>query len=146
MQNGLALSTTSVQPARHDPPLDLGLGPEQQRHPDAEQRDLYCARHQRDDGAGFARQTLLSESATDDTLRARNANAQFDNLSTQADLMDASRVEIVTGGAVEFQSQSLTLAQGGQVAVSAVNRAQVDAGRRNDRRFGRGGQPVAERQ
>ncbi|MDH7588965.1 filamentous haemagglutinin family protein [Serratia bockelmannii] len=51
----------------------------------------------------------------------------FDNLSTLGDRRDLSRVEIVSGGAVDFQGSSLTLATGGQVAVSAVGRAQVAA-------------------
>ncbi|CAI1675762.1 filamentous haemagglutinin family protein [Serratia entomophila] len=51
----------------------------------------------------------------------------FDNLSTLGDRRDLSRVEIVSGGTVEFQGDSLTLATGGQVAVSAARRALVAA-------------------
>ncbi len=50
------------------------------------------------------------------------AIGQFNNLSTLSDRKDRSRVEIVTGGVVDFQSGSLTMAQGGQVAVSAGKR------------------------
>jgi len=56
----------------------------------------------------------------------------FDNLSKLSDRRDQSRVEIVSGGNVEFQGDSLTLATGGQIAVSATgrsfvaNRAQLD--------------------
>ncbi|GGF06588.1 hypothetical protein GCM10011611_10090 [Aliidongia dinghuensis] len=56
------------------------------------------------------------------------ATGTFDDLSTLADLQDQSRVEIVTGGTAEFQANSLTLAQGGQVAVSAAKRIQADSG------------------
>ncbi|MCE1117219.1 MULTISPECIES: filamentous haemagglutinin family protein [Pseudomonas] len=47
----------------------------------------------------------------------------FDNLSGAADDRSLSRVEIVSGGTVEFQPGSLTLATGGQVAVSAGQRS-----------------------
>jgi filamentous hemagglutinin family protein len=56
------------------------------------------------------------------------AGSSFDDLSNLPDLEDESRVEIVTGGTVEFQGNSLTLATGGQIAVSAVQRVQVDTG------------------
>ncbi len=56
------------------------------------------------------------------------ANGQFDNLSTLADRQDQSRVEIVTGGLVDFKSGSLTMAQGGQVAVSAGKRVFAESG------------------
>lgn len=49
----------------------------------------------------------------------------FDNLSTLGDRRDLSRVEIVSGGSVDFQESSLTQATGGQVAVSVDKRAQV---------------------
>ncbi len=51
----------------------------------------------------------------------------FDNLSTLGDRRDLSRVEIVSGGTVEFLANSLTQATGGQVAVSAGKRALVAA-------------------
>lgn len=47
----------------------------------------------------------------------------FDNLSAVADDRSLSRVEIVSGGTVDFQGGSLTLATGGQVAVSAGQRS-----------------------
>ncbi|SEK76345.1 filamentous hemagglutinin family N-terminal domain-containing protein [Pseudomonas sp. NFIX51] len=52
----------------------------------------------------------------------------FDNLSSVADRTDQSRVEIVSGGTVDFQSGSITLATGGQVAVSAGQRSLVRDG------------------
>ncbi|WP_210302435.1 filamentous haemagglutinin family protein [Rhodoblastus sphagnicola] len=54
--------------------------------------------------------------------------AQFDNLSRLTDRRDQSRVEIVTGGLVNFQNGSLTVAQGGQVAVSAGARVFAETG------------------
>uniref|UniRef100_Q07NA8 Filamentous haemagglutinin family outer membrane protein n=1 Tax=Rhodopseudomonas palustris (strain BisA53) TaxID=316055 RepID=Q07NA8_RHOP5 len=54
--------------------------------------------------------------------------AQFNNLSRLTDRRDQSRVEIVTGGLVNFQNGSLTVAQGGQVAVSAGTRVFAEAG------------------
>lgn len=56
------------------------------------------------------------------------ALAQFDNLSALTDRRDQSRVEIVTGGLVNFQNGSLTAAQGGQVAVSAGTRVFAEHG------------------
>ena len=50
------------------------------------------------------------------------ANGQFDNLSLLTDRRDLSRIEIVTGGVANFQNGSLTMAQGGQVSVSAGTR------------------------
>ena len=57
-----------------------------------------------------------------------NATGRFDNLSKVADRTDQSRVEIVSGGTVDFQSGSITLANGGQVAVSAGKRSLVRDG------------------
>ncbi len=61
------------------------------------------------------------------------ATATFNNLSTQVDRPDQSRIEIVTGGNVVFRggaagSGSLTIAQGGQVAVSAGRRIFTENG------------------
>ncbi|WP_456710985.1 filamentous haemagglutinin family protein [Bradyrhizobium sp. USDA 4452] len=56
------------------------------------------------------------------------ASGQFDNLSTLADRPDQSRIEIVTGGTVNFQNGSLTMAQGGQVAASAGKRVFAENG------------------
>jgi filamentous hemagglutinin family protein len=68
------------------------------------------------------RDALIADSATQNVARAGAANAQFNNLSLLADREDESRIEIVTGGTVDFQNGSLTMAQGGQVAVSAGQR------------------------
>ncbi|MBR1220900.1 filamentous hemagglutinin family protein [Bradyrhizobium sp. U87765 SZCCT0131] len=56
------------------------------------------------------------------------ATGQFNNLSTLADRLDQSRVEVVTGGIATFQNGSLTMAQGGQVAVSAGRRVFAESG------------------
>jgi filamentous hemagglutinin family protein len=56
------------------------------------------------------------------------ALAQFDNLSVLTDRRDQSRIEIVTGGLVDFRSGSYTAAQGGQIAVSAGKRVFAGAG------------------
>ncbi|PMX09930.1 filamentous hemagglutinin N-terminal domain-containing protein, partial [Pseudomonas sp. GW460-12] len=52
----------------------------------------------------------------------------FNNLSAVADRTDQSRIEIVSGGTVDFQKGSITLATGGQVAVSAAGRSLVRDG------------------
>ncbi|WP_416773231.1 filamentous hemagglutinin family protein [Pseudomonas sp. RHF3.3-3] len=52
----------------------------------------------------------------------------FNNLSTVSDRTDQSRIEIVSGGNVDFQKGSITLATGGQVAVSAAQRSLVRDG------------------
>ncbi|WND53992.1 filamentous hemagglutinin family protein [Rhodopseudomonas palustris] len=54
--------------------------------------------------------------------RVGAGSGQFDNLSSLADRLDLGRVEIVSGGVVKFDGGSLTLAQGGQIAVSAAGR------------------------
>ncbi|HEY4276102.1 MAG TPA: filamentous hemagglutinin family protein [Rhizomicrobium sp.] len=76
------------------------------------------------------RDALIADSTTQNQARitAANANKQFNNLSLLGDREDQSRVEIVSGGNVEFLGGSLIQAQGGQVAVSAANRIQVDTG------------------
>ncbi|MGE7991484.1 filamentous hemagglutinin family protein [Pseudomonas sp. NPDC089554] len=55
-------------------------------------------------------------------------NGAFDNLSAVADDRSLSRIEIVSGGTVEFQKGSLTLATGGQVAVTAGKRSLLREG------------------
>ncbi len=56
------------------------------------------------------------------------ATGQFDNLSTLADRKDQSRIEIVTGGLVDFGNGSLTMARGGQVAAFAGKRVFAENG------------------
>ncbi|MCE4063384.1 filamentous hemagglutinin family protein [Pandoraea sputorum] len=71
------------------------------------------------------RAAMIQDSAAQDALRNKSATGMFDNLSALSDRRDQSRVEIVTGGDVNFQSDSLTLATGGQLAVSAARRSFV---------------------
>jgi len=56
------------------------------------------------------------------------AAGQFDNLSTLVDRPDQSRIEIVTGGTIDFRNGSLTMAQGGQVSASAGKRVFAETG------------------
>lgn len=82
-----------------------------------------------DDGVTTAlnsqRDALISESAAQDLLRANSVAGRFDNLAKLSDRRDQSRIEIVSGGNVEFQGGSTTLATGGQIAVSAAKRSFV---------------------
>ncbi|MDF3838485.1 filamentous hemagglutinin N-terminal domain-containing protein, partial [Cupriavidus basilensis] len=82
-----------------------------------------------DDGKTTAldsqRDALIQDSAAQDLLRAGAASALFDNLSRLSDRRDQSRIEIVTGGDAVFDADSLTLATGGQIAVSAAQRSFV---------------------
>ena len=71
------------------------------------------------------RNALLQESVAQDKLRADTAQGVFDNLSRLSDRRDLSRIEIVSGGDVLFADNSLSLATGGQIQVSAARRALV---------------------
>jgi filamentous hemagglutinin family protein len=74
------------------------------------------------------RASLITQSAVQDLARRGAAQGVFDNLSRQDDREDLSRVEIVSGGGVDFAGGSLTLATGGQIAVSAAGASQVEDG------------------
>ncbi|MBB4198911.1 hypothetical protein CCR94_15855 [Rhodoblastus sphagnicola] len=74
------------------------------------------------------RDALIAASAPQNAARSSAAFGAFDNLSKLADRMDQSRIEIVTGGNAIFKRGSLTIAQGGQVAVSAGKRIFVEDG------------------
>ncbi|WP_206176129.1 filamentous haemagglutinin family protein [Variovorax sp. RKNM96] len=56
----------------------------------------------------------------------------FDNLSGVVDRSDLSRVEIVSGSTVEFQGGSMTLATGGEIAVSSPKRTLIAKGAQLD--------------
>ncbi|WP_236556065.1 filamentous haemagglutinin family protein [Alcanivorax sp. S71-1-4] len=56
---------------------------------------------------------------------APNNGGDFNNLSGVVDRSDLSRVEIVSGGNVDFEGDSMTLATGGEVVVSAAGQASV---------------------
>ncbi|WP_051334612.1 filamentous haemagglutinin family protein [Bradyrhizobium sp. Ai1a-2] len=80
------------------------------------------------------RDGLIDASEAANLLRATTPLGIFNNLSTLADRLDQSRIEIVTGGQVIFEggttpgAGSLTIAQGGQVAVSAGGRVFTETG------------------
>jgi filamentous hemagglutinin family protein len=74
------------------------------------------------------RTALIDASAAQDLARPGAATGVFDNLSPLTDLEDESRIEIVSGGSVDFEGNSLTLATGGQIAVSATQRTFVADG------------------
>ncbi|MGK2742389.1 filamentous hemagglutinin family protein [Tepidicaulis sp. LMO-SS28] len=78
------------------------------------------------------RDGLILESEKADRDRNEAVTGPFDNLSLLSDRLDRSRIEIVTGGNVIFEGGetdgSLTIAQGGQVAVSAAGRVFTDNG------------------
>lgn len=82
-----------------------------------------------DDGKTTAldsqRDALIADSVKLDKLRAQAAAGAYDNLSRLSDRRDQSRIEIVSGGDVRFEGDSLTLATGGQIAVTAADRAFV---------------------
>ncbi|QNK66562.1 filamentous haemagglutinin family protein [Variovorax sp. PAMC26660] len=82
-----------------------------------------------DDGKASAldsqRDALIKESAAQDVLRTAAASGAFDNLANLADRRDQSRIEIVSGGDIRFEGESLTLATGGQIAASAARRSFV---------------------
>ncbi len=72
------------------------------------------------------RDALVADSEIQNSTRP--TNIRFDNISTLADREDQSRIDLVSGGQVTFRNNSLTMAQGGQVAVSAVKRVFVEDG------------------
>ncbi len=74
------------------------------------------------------RQTLINQSAEYDLEREGLNDGVFDNLAEQPDRRDQSRVEIVSGGDVIFEDDSLTQATGGQIAVAANDRVRVETG------------------
>ena len=74
------------------------------------------------------RNALIRESAEQDLLRHRQAPGAFDNLSRLSDRRDQSRIEIVSGGDIQFQGGSLALATGGQIAATAARRGFVAQG------------------
>ncbi|MBG4977218.1 filamentous hemagglutinin family protein [Pseudomonas aeruginosa] len=94
-------------------------------------------------GAGaLDSQRDAAQQALDGTTPTNNVIGRFDNLSRVADRSEQSRVEIVSGGSVDFQGGSLTLASGGQVAVSAAGRSLLRDGAQVDV-AGAGGGKVA---
>lgn len=89
-----------------------------------------------DDGKSTAldsqRDALIRESAEQDKLRAASNSGTFDNLSRLQDRREQSRIEVVSGGDVNFQAGSLAVATGGQVIADASRRSYLDDGARVD--------------
>ncbi|HBL86119.1 MAG TPA: hypothetical protein DD399_03575, partial [Alcanivorax sp.] len=71
---------------------------------------------------------MIDESAEYDLEREDLNDGVFDNLAELPDRRDQSRVEIVSGGDVIFEDDSLTQATGGQIAVAASDRVRVESG------------------
>ncbi|WP_158299008.1 filamentous haemagglutinin family protein [Sphingomonas psychrotolerans] len=80
------------------------------------------------DRATNAQRDALANPATNvnSWLLAHQGEGNFN--FTMADRLDRSRVEIMTGGTVDFQAGSQTIAQGGQIAVFARTKAFVGEG------------------
>lgn len=78
------------------------------------------------------RDALIKESAEQDALRGRSNSGTFDNLSRLQDRREQSRIEVVSGGDVNFQAGSMALATGGQVVADAARRSYVGDGARVD--------------
>ncbi|EVT72691.1 transporter [Stenotrophomonas maltophilia 5BA-I-2] len=89
-----------------------------------------------DDGKTTAldsqRDALIRESAEQDKLRGASNSGTFDNLSRLQDRREQSRIEVVSGGDVNFQAGSLAVATGGQVIADASRRSYLDDGARVD--------------
>jgi filamentous hemagglutinin family protein len=64
------------------------------------------------------RAQLIATSASDNAARL-TASPALNDVAELADELDQSRIEITSGGVVDFATNSLTMAQGGQVAVAA---------------------------
>ncbi|MGF6416711.1 filamentous hemagglutinin family protein [Stenotrophomonas sp. AN71] len=78
------------------------------------------------------RDALIKASTEQDALRAASSAGTFDNLSRLQDRRDQSRVEIVSGGDINFKDGSLTVATGGQVVGDAARRSYVGNGAQVD--------------
>ncbi|MEI2262069.1 filamentous hemagglutinin family protein [Stenotrophomonas indicatrix] len=89
-----------------------------------------------DDGKTTAldsqRDALIKESDEQDKLRGASNSGTFDNLSRLQDRREQSRIEVVSGGDVNFQAGSLAVATGGQVIADASRRSYLDDGARVD--------------
>lgn len=89
-----------------------------------------------DDGKSTAldsqRDALIKESTEQDKLRGSSSSGTFDNLSRLQDRREQSRIEVVSGGDVNFQAGALAVATGGQVIADASRRSYLDDGARVD--------------
>lgn len=121
MQNGVLLSTTTTEQRgtihlltdTTDDTTSVTIGP---------QSTMAITLDTSGSGAlNSQRAGAITASASADASRVTQAetSAILNDEALLSDRQDLSRVEITTGGLVDFQSGSLTLATGGQVAVSA---------------------------
>jgi filamentous hemagglutinin family protein len=76
------------------------------------------------------RATLIAQSTVGGLPHTIDSSGapELNDVGTLPDLLDESRIEIVTGGFVQFDDTSLTLAQGGQIAVQAGYRVWAGSG------------------
>jgi filamentous hemagglutinin family protein len=128
-QNGIALSTTSVayrgtihllsSATDRFAAVTLGSNAYTLIEPDLSSSAT---------GLDSQRAGLLADAANANSIRQAAISGVFNDLSPLGDLEDESRIEIVSGNTVEFQSGSDSSAPGGQIAVYAANRVQVDTG------------------
>ncbi|MFJ3047929.1 filamentous hemagglutinin family protein [Herbaspirillum chlorophenolicum] len=128
-QNGVVLATTTANTrgtihllnSASDTQGSVTLG-----------KDSYTAVLISDDGQTSSlnsqRDALIADSAAQDAVRPAASSGRFDNLSKLADRRDQSRVEIVSGGNINFEDGSLTLATGGQIGATAGARSFVAQG------------------
>ena len=82
-----------------------------------------------DDGTtatNTARANLIAQSSANNLSRA--TASLLGNQVAMPDQQYQSRIEIVSGGTVEFQNNSLNLSTGGQIAIYAAGRALADTG------------------
>lgn len=74
------------------------------------------------------RDTKVNAAGSLNALRAAGGQLRLNNSGSLADRLDLSRIEITTGGGVEFAGGALALAQGGQIAIGAAGRVLVGSG------------------
>ena len=127
LQAGVAVATTTVNvrgtvhllTSTNDPRTSVTLAPGSIT---TVQPDLQST----DTATDSQRASLIAQSQTLDLARL-TANL-LDNQVALPDLINQSRIEISTGGTANFQQNSLTMAQGGQIAVSGGQRVQAAQG------------------
>ncbi len=78
------------------------------------------------------RSALVEESARQDNNRLSDDPGMFDNYSRLTDRRDQSRIEIVSGGGVVFERDSLTLSTGGQIVADGRGRVHAASGSQLD--------------
>ena len=130
-QAGVVLSTTSVNTrgtvhlltAIDDPGAMVTLAPGSVTSVDPDNAATTALDSQR--------QSLIDQSAANNALRTNGGSTttpQLNDVGYLPDRLDLSRIEITSGGTVAFDNSSLTLSQGGQIAVQAGLRNWVGDG------------------